>query len=276
MSSLLQGLWRDLCRCRPIQGYSSFEIFYSSKSFTHLLNVPGNFTASKLKWIADHEPELIDKIYKAMLPGDYINFKLTGEINTTSSALSEGTLWDFKNQTVANFLLKEIGISEEVIPEVKDTFSVYGTVNEVVAKQLGIPCGTPVCYRAGDQPNNAMSLGVNEPGEVAATGGTSGVVYALKDSLVYDEHTRVNSFAHVNHTNNDSKIGVLLCINGAGSMYRWINQTIAPSNISYDKMEEEIIRKVMKSYLDSKSPKTEENQLEFVNKKCRKVGRPLS
>lgn len=205
--------------------------------FEGLLNLPGNFTGSKLKWVKENEPEVYDQIDKLMLPGDYLNFKLTGEINTTPSGLSEGMLWDFKQSQPAEFSFAGLGIKASMIPEVKGTFSIQGEVSHVSANELGIPAGIPVAYRAGDQPNNAMSLGVLEPGEIAATGGTSGVVYGVMDKMIVDQKSRINSFAHVNYTVERPMTGALLCINGAGSLFRWTRQITGDADTTYDEME---------------------------------------
>ncbi|MCR9253522.1 MAG: FGGY family carbohydrate kinase [bacterium] len=226
------------CDSRAVEiGNELFEKLGPQKCLDHLLNSPGNFTASKLKWVKDNEPESYNRIHKLMLPGDYIAMKLTGDINTTVCGLSEGMMWDFKENNPANFLFDEFGIQECMIPEVRDVFSNHGQLLNVVADLLGLPAGIPVGYRSGDQPNNAMSLGVLNAGEVAATGGTSGVVYGVVDQLSYDEDSRVNSFAHVNHCHDNPKIGILLCINGAGIQYRWVKQQMASDGTSYVDME---------------------------------------
>ena len=226
------------CDSRAVEiGNELFEKLGPQKCLDHLLNSPGNFTASKLKWVKDNEPEIYNRIHKLMLPGDYIAMKFTGELNTTVCGLSEGMMWDFKENNPANFLFEEFGINESMIPEVKDVFSNQGELSTVIADLLGLPAGIPVGYRSGDQPNNAMSLGVLNAGEVAATGGTSGVVYGVVDQLSYDEDSRVNSFAHVNHCADNPKIGILLCINGAGIQYRWVKQQMANDGTSYVDME---------------------------------------
>ncbi len=230
-------IWCD-SRAIPSGEYVLGEIG-SDESLQRLLNLPGNFTFSKLVWVMQNEPEVFKQVDKILLPGDYINLKLTGEINTTPSALSEGTLWDFKAKGKADFLLDAMGINQEVIPNVVDTFSEHGKLTEEAANALGVEPGIIVGYRAGDQPNNAMSLGVLNPGEIAATGGTSGVVYGVVDDLVYDTKNRVNSFAHVNHTNQLDRIGVLLCINGSGSQYRWLRQQMANGS-GYEAMEDQL------------------------------------
>ncbi len=205
--------------------------------FGHLLNTPGNFTASKLKWVQDNEAELYQKIHKAMLPGDYIAMKLSGEINTTVSGLSEGIFWDFKNNSLATTLLDYYGIDTGILPTVVENFEPQGKVSKTAADQTGLAEGTAITYRAGDQPNNALSLNILNPGDIAATGGTSGVVYGISDSLKYDDQSRVNGFAHVNHSNESIRIGQLLCINGAGSQYAWIRKNISDSHTSYADME---------------------------------------
>ncbi len=225
------------CDSRAVEiGQKAFDDLGNEKCAEQLLNSPGNFTASKLKWVKENEPELYSKIYKFMLPGDYIAYKLGGEICSTISGLSEGIFWDFKSNTIANWLLEHYGIQKELVPEIVDTFSVQGQVSQKGALQSGLSEGTPILYRAGDQPNNALSLNVFNTGEVAATGGTSGVVYAVTDSLSVKESSRVNNFAHVNYGFDNPRIGKLLCINGAGIQYRWLLNNLKVS--SYEEMNE--------------------------------------
>ena len=190
------------------------------------LNSPGNFTLSKLKWVKDNEPEIYSKIHKIMLPGDYIAMRLTGEIVTTKSGLSEGIMWNFKNDKIAYEMLEAIGISKDLLPDIVDTFSNQGKITNEFANEFGLNNDVEVCYRAGDQPNNAFSLNVLNPGEIAATAGTSGVVYGVSETITYDPQSRVNTFAHVNHQSNDSRLGILLCINGCGITNSWVKKNI--------------------------------------------------
>jgi|WetSurSiteA1Bulk_404760.scaffolds.fasta_scaffold00645_12 xylulokinase len=202
----------------------------------HLLNSPGNFTASKLMWVKENEPEIFSRIYRIMLPGDYIAFRLTGEVCSTISGLSEGMFWDFKENNLAAFLLQHFGFSAELLPEIKPAFAEQGRVNSFAAKELGLKEGTPVSYRAGDQPNNAFSLNVLEPGEIAATAGTSGVVYGVSDVIRYDPQSRVNTFAHVNYTQEMTRLGVLLCINGTGILNSWLKRNAGFTGLTYHDM----------------------------------------
>jgi xylulokinase len=212
------------CDSRAVKiGQNAYDQIGPERCDTHLLNSPANFTASKLKWVKENEPEVYAKIYKIMLPGDYIAYKLSGVINTTVSGLSEGILWDFKKDEIADMVLDYYGLDAEMIPDIVATFSVQSKVNEKGAGESGLKVGTPILYRAGDQPNNALTLNVFNPGEVAATGGTSGVVYTVTDNLSVKESSRVNNFAHVNYApGKPARIGKLLCINGAGIQYRWL------------------------------------------------------
>ena len=224
------------CDSRAVEvGEKTFREIGPKKSLEYLLNSPGNFTASKLKWIKENEPELFERVHKILLPGDYISLKLTNEATTTYSGLSEGILWDFKNENQANFLLDYLGISHDVIPDAIPNFSRDTCVSKEIAEELGIPEGIPVSYRAGDQPNNALSLNVLKPGEIAATAGTSGVVYGVSDEVKYDPQSRVNTFLHVNHTQKDPRLGVLLCINGTGSLNAWLKRNIT-DGLSYEEM----------------------------------------
>jgi len=214
------------CDSRAVEiGDTAFAALGQEKCMEHLLNSPGNFTASKLKWVKENEPEIYNQVYKYMLPGDYIAYKLTGAITTTKNGLSEGMLWDYKENKVANWLLEYYGIDTSLTPDIVENFTNQGVLNEKGAKESGLPIGIPVVYRAGDQPNNALSLNVLNPGEVAATGGTSGVFYAVSE-MSSGKSTRVNSFVHVNYELDTPRIGKLLNINGAGIQYRWLRNNM--------------------------------------------------
>jgi xylulokinase len=217
-------IWCD-SRAVPY-GERAFNELGAEKCLSHLLNSPGNFTAAKLAWVKENEPDLFNNIYKVMLPGDYLAMRLSGVPNTTVSGLSEGMFWDFKNNQVAQFLLDYYGIPASFIPEIVPTFSEQSVVSEAAAAELGLKAGTPITYRGGDQPNNALSLNVFEPGEIAATAGTSGVVYGVLGEVNYDSKSRVNTFAHVNHSVDNTRLGVLLCINGTGILNAWMHRNV--------------------------------------------------
>ena len=203
----------------------------------HLLNSPGNFTAAKLAWVKENEPELFGRIWKIMLPGDYIAMRLTQTACTTVSGLSEGIFWDFVKNEPSAPLLDYFGFDERVLPTVAPSFGTQGLLCGKAADALGLPAGIPVTYRAGDQPNNALSLNVFEPGEIASTAGTSGVVYGVIGQVAHDPLSRVNCFAHVNHTAENPRLGVLLCINGTGILNSWMHRNVAP-DVSYAQMNE--------------------------------------
>jgi xylulokinase len=229
------------CDSRAAQiGEQALKDLGSAYCLGHLLNSPGNFTASKLKWVKENEPELFAKVHKWMLPGDFVAMKFTNEINSTVSGYSEGMFWDFKQNSTADHLLNYYGIPKEMMPDLVDTFSIHGRVTPDAAELSGLLAGTPVTYRAGDQPNNAMALKVLHPGDVAATGGTSGVVYAVTDKLDYDVQSRINGFAHINHTAEQKRIGQLLCINGCGILYAWMRKQVAASGQTYETMEKQL------------------------------------
>ncbi len=228
-------IWCD-SRAVPF-GQKAFSDLGSERCLSHLLNSPGNFTASKLEWVRQNEPDTFNNIYKVMLPGDYIALRLSGTPATTVSGLSEGMMWDFAEDQPAKFLLDYYGIPAEMLADRVPTFGLQGEVSAAAAAELGLAEGTPITYRAGDQPNNALSLNVFEPGEAATTAGTSGVVYGVIGRVAYDPQSRVNTFAHVNHSTAAPRLGVLLCINGTGILNSWMRRTVAPG-LSYPEMND--------------------------------------
>lgn len=219
-------------------GEKAFRELGADRCLSHLLNSPGNFTAAKLAWVKENEPELFSRIHKIMLPADYVAWKMTGKLLTTPEGLSEYMLWDFKENGPAKFLMDYYGYDMDLLPEVVPTFSEQGRLTAEAAAELGLAEGTPITYRAGDQPNNALSLNVFNPGEVASTAGTSGVVYGINGTVDYDPLSRVNNFAHVNHGGELTRIGVMTCINGTGILNSWCKRNIAPTGCSYNDMNE--------------------------------------
>jgi len=226
------------CDSRAVQiGQQAAKEIGVQKCLKRLLNLPGNFTASKLKWVKDNEPRTYSKIHKMMLPGDFVAMKMTGEIRTTPSGLSEGIMWDFENDRLADFILDHYGISTNLVAETVPTFCVQGVLTSAAAGELGLKAGTPISYRGGDQPNNALSLSVLKPGEIAVTAGTSGVVYGVTDKKNYDPKSRVNIFVHVNHSQSKPRYGVLLCLNGTGILNSWLKHNFG-GGLDYPQMNE--------------------------------------
>ncbi|WP_285008748.1 xylulokinase [Pedobacter faecalis] len=226
------------CDSRAVEiGEKAMQAIGKENVLSSLLNSPGNFTASKLAWVRDKEPDIYRQVWKIMLPGDYIAYKFTGEATTTVSALSEGVFWDFKEHRLSADVFKYFGFEEELIPEIRPLFGPHGGLSKSIAEKLGLKAGIPLAYKAGDQLNNALSLNVTEPGDVAATAGTSGVIYGVTDRMMADQQSRVNTFAHVNHNADKPRLGVLLCINGAGSMNRWIRDLTGHA-LSYEAINE--------------------------------------
>ena len=217
------------CDSRAVEiGNKASQAIGEQKCLSDLLNSPGNFTASKLAWVKQNEPEVFEKIHKVMLPGDFIGMKLSGEVSISVSSLSEGVFWDFTRNELSKEVLNYFGFPEDIFPEIQPVFSDHGRLSREIAAKLSLKSDIPVTYKAGDQPNNALSLNVLKPGEVAANGGTSGVIYGVSDQLTFDQQSRINSFAHVNFSEEQKRIGVLLCINGTGILNRWTRDVIAP------------------------------------------------
>nr|MCU0408534.1 FGGY family carbohydrate kinase [Bacteroidales bacterium] len=226
------------CDSRAVEyGDKAFNAIGREYCLGRLLNSPGNFTASKLAWVKENEPSVYSRIHRVMLPGDYAAMKLTGEINTTYSGLSEGIFWDIASDSLSERLMDYFGFDRSLVPGILSSFEAGGSLLADVAEDLGLPAGIPVSYRAGDQPNNALSLNVLEPGEVAATAGTSGVIYGVTDKMKSDSQSRVNTFLHVNHSPSKTRLGVLLCISGTGILNSWARR-LAGKGLTYNEMNE--------------------------------------
>ncbi len=225
------------CDSRAVAlGEKAFQALGDAYCLPHLLNSPGNFTASKLRWVIENQPEVASKIHKIMLPGDFIAMKLSGEILTSETGLSEGIFWDFKQNALSDPLLAVMEIPKEWIPETVPSFSIQGKISAAAAQETGLEVGIPISYRAGDQPNNAFSLQVLKPGELATTAGTSGTVYGVANTPLYDPKSRVNTFVHVNHSQSTPSYGVLLCINGTGILNSWLKRMLGGNSMSYEEM----------------------------------------
>jgi xylulokinase len=224
------------CDSRAVDyGSQAFDQLGHGFCLEHFLNSPGNFTASKLKWVKENEPEIYKKTAHIFLPGDFIALKMTGEVATTVQGLSEGIFWDYKENGIAHSLLDFYEIDKYLLAPCVPCFGEQGRLQKTAAETLGIAAGTPVCYRAGDQPNNAFSLQVMEPGEIAATAGTSGVLYGISSVAAHDPKSRVNPFVHVNHQTNQPRYGILMCLNGTGILNSWLRREFF-TNESYETM----------------------------------------
>ncbi len=222
------------CDSRAVAtGNKAYNSIGHDKCLMHLLNSPGNFTAAKLAWVKENEPTIYERIHKIMLPGDFIAMKFTGDTTTSIAALSEGVFWDFKKNELSGDVFKHFGFDKSIIPNIRPVFGEHGKLLRSVANELSLTPGIPITYKAGDQPNNALSLNVMEPGEVAATAGTSGVIYTVTNQMMYDKHSRINTFAHVNYTPKEKRLGILLCINGTGILNKWI-KNIAGKKTDYN------------------------------------------
>lgn len=232
------------CDSRAVEvGNTAFNSLGDDYCLPHLLNSPGNFTASKLAWVKQNEPEVYERAYKFMLPGDYIAMRLTGKATTTETGLSEGVFWDFKERKVSQRLLDEFGISKALIPKIVPAIGEGVPVQQSICEEFGFSSNVKITYRGGDQPNNAFSLNVLNPGEIAATAGTSGVIYAVTDKNAYDKKSRINSFLHVNDTIDAARNGILICINGTGILYSWLKKLLnsGNGNIDYENMNDMVI-----------------------------------
>jgi len=223
------------CDSRAVEiGEKAFHDLGKDFCLRHFLNSPGNFTAAKLSWVKNNEPKVYERIHKIMLPGDFIALKLSGEATTTETGFSEGIFWDFEEKSLSKKITDYFGFDSSIFSKVVPVFSKQSELNKTAAAELGLKAGTPISYRAGDQPNNAFSLNVLHPGETAATAGTSGVVYAITDQNAFDPQSRVNSFVHVNNTKSEIRNGVLLCVNGTGIQNSWLRKNIKGNGDMYD------------------------------------------
>lgn len=176
------------------------------------------FTASKVMWVKNHQPDIFEKIYKILLPKDYIRYKLTGEFATEVSDASGMQFLDVPKRTWSGEILNKLGLDYKWMPAVYESQEVSGKVTKKVAQLTGLAPGTPVVGGGGDQAAGAVGNGIVKPGVISSTIGTSGVVFAHMDEVNIDPRGRVHTFCHA-VPNTWHVMGVT---QGAGLSLQWM------------------------------------------------------
>lgn len=175
------------------------------------------FTASKVMWVKNNEPEIFEKVKKILLPKDYIRFKLTGEFATEVSDASGMQFMDIPKRKWSSEVLDKLGIDKGLLGDVYESQEVSGKVHKAAAELTGLKEGTPVVGGAGDQAAGAVGNGIVRPGVISSTIGTSGVVFAFSENVSIDPKGRVHTFCHA-VPNTWHIMGVT---QGAGLSLKW-------------------------------------------------------
>jgi len=175
------------------------------------------FSAPKLLWIRDNEPQTYEQGRKFLLPKDYIRLRLTGEYASEVSDASGTTLFDVRKRRWSDEVLSTLGVDRDLLPEVYESPEVSGRVNAAAAEATGLAPGTPVVGGGGDQAAGAVGNGVVETGILSSTIGSSGVLFAFTDEPVLDPQGRMQSFCHA----VPGKWHVMGVTQGAGLSLRW-------------------------------------------------------
>ncbi|MCP4642546.1 MAG: xylulokinase, partial [bacterium] len=175
------------------------------------------FTAPKILWLRDNEPEIYDKVRKVLLPKDYIRLQLTGEYATDVADASGTLLFDVKNRTWHTELMSMLDIPADFVPRAFEGPEVTGTLSKEMASATGLPAGIPVVAGGGDQAAGGVGCGIVRTGVISSTVGTSGVVFAFADDVTLDPEGRVHTFCH-SVPGKWHVMGVML---SAGGSLRW-------------------------------------------------------
>lgn len=196
---------------------------------SHLIEVTGNdaltgFTAPKILWVKNNEPETYSKIAQVLLPKDYVRYRLTGEFATDKAGASGTLLMDLAARDWSLEVLDALDIPPDWLPATHEGPDTTGVLTEEAARATGLLRGTPVMAGGGDQAANGVGVGAVSPGVVAVSVGTSGVVFAAADRPIVEPEGRLHAFCHA-VPDTWHLMGVML--SAAGS-YRWFRDTVAP------------------------------------------------
>ena len=211
-------------------GQENLTKYTSNKALT-------GFTAPKILWVKKNQPEIFKKIEHIMLPKDYIQFKLTGEYATDMSDASGMLLLDVKNRKWSKEMIDFLGITEEMLPKLFESYEVTGRVKKEIKKEIGLEnCGNIlVAAGAGDQAAGAIGAGVVEDGILSVALGTSGVVFVSEEEYSVDTENRLHSFCHANGKYH--QMGVVL--SAAASLKWWIDQVQKDTSNPYNVLQAE-------------------------------------
>ncbi|MFW6097130.1 MAG: xylulokinase [Chloroflexota bacterium] len=194
-----------------------------------LIAITGNdaltgFTAPKILWVKNNEPEIYERTRHILLPKDYVRYRLTGEFASDRAGGSGTLLFDLKERTWSREVAEALDIDPEWLPPTFEGPSVTGTISASAAEATGLATGTPVVGGGGDQAAQAVGVGAVAPGIVALTLGTSGVVFAATDAPMVEPEGRLHAFCHA-VPGKWHLMGVML--SAAGSL-RWYRDALAP------------------------------------------------
>lgn len=207
-----------------------------------LIQTTGNdaltgFTAPKILWVQENEPHIFTRTRHILLPKDFIRYQLTGEYGMDKAGGSGTILFDLCARTWSEELLEDLDLPPEWFPPTYEGPQVSGQISQLASAQTGLRAGTPVVGGAGDQAAQATGVGAVEPGKIALTLGTSGVVFAPTESALIEPHGRLHAFCHA-LPGRWHFMGVML--SAAGSL-QWYRDTIAPE-MSFDALVDEAAR----------------------------------
>ena len=203
-----------------------------------LVQVTGNdaltgFTAPKLLWVRNNEPDAFSRLAHVLLPKDHVRLRLTGEYATDKAGASGTILFDLAERNWSGEVVEGLGIDPNWLPRTFEGTEVTGAVTSEAADLTGVPAGTPVVGGGGDQAASAIGTGVVDPGSVTVSVGTSGVVFAATDTPAYEPEGRVHAFCHA-VPDRWHLMGVML--SAAGS-YQWFRDHLAPG-VSFAELDD--------------------------------------
>ncbi len=201
-----------------------------------LIQITGNdaltgFTAPKILWVREHEPEIYARTAQILLPKDYIRYRLTGEYGCDKAGGAGTILFDLEARDWSPEVLQALEISSELLPPTFEGPEVSSTVSAAAAALTGLKAGTPVVGGGGDQAAGAVGSGAVEPGIVSLVLGTSGVVFATTGAPFIEPEGRLHAFCH-SVPETWHLMGVMLA--AAGSL-QWFRDTLAP-DLSFDEL----------------------------------------
>lgn len=227
-------LWSDTRTAKQCE-----EIMSKAGGLKRLIKKVSNpalegFTAPKILWLKENEPDNYQKVNFVLMPKDFIRYKLTGEVNTEVSDAAGTLLFDVKKKEWSKEFIETLGLKDDILPPVIESIDLGGKISETTARLTPLKEGIPVVAGGADNACGAVGSGIIKKGRIMVSIGSSGVVLAQTDQPYADKKGRIHLFNHAK-PNSWYMMGVML---SAGISFNWLKDSLFDGHLNYEKLNE--------------------------------------